>query len=1528
MAQASPVYSYNALFAEILKQNIALNGEKGIAGFSLFNGPTGLGKTSSLYSAHDDLAALPILQEIKNRGKKAIFITHRWNIILDLYHNLTQAAPTNDPNGDHNDQGKLLPNFKATLLYPQQQLLTHVICNLPLPHEKEEDSPMPTYLSKQKINAATKRVFKAIRNLKLQKAITQKTAEKWLSYCQKIYYNYEPYQESAQPPSEKQEQLTRVCSLFEQSLIKTLLESDEDSQKILRKNPLIQQLLPGICFQDQKHDLLIMTTQKFFYGFYDGVQQQRFSQKSLRDYVIFIDEFDYQSDVLQKLLSTDFPIQNMMECIGQLLVDSKEILDRSMPYHREASQRLINLSEQFATALDQANIPPLTANRRNLLIPKSLSQKTDAFEMRYLFRADQLISNAYLSLINEEDTLVLYPHKELIPSTSQKIPLYHFMRILENYLSRFIRELHYIDEKYGKKAPYPVPLSQRIIKDLLNEKNDGKESYYARVLPYLYPYLQVAMNLPELKRIGLNGQIPKTYENLTGFTTWAIDNDNNAFDLRRLNIKRASMQTTPDGILLDLASRNLIIALSATAYIPRVISNFDLPWLMQVLPYIAELRTPNLSTDSFGYKIPDKEKALYLKSPIPYFDNQEMIQLQKTMIQSLIDKKRGYRSSRGLLFITEFNGKPIKKSTHINTRLQTQFEKEAHNDYAQDPLFPNFIPSETLSLPQSAHLEWESIFYHTLPAEILSDQERYNPFAEMTSLNSTSLDSIYRRNRSKESKVSKTYQFRQALFSKQLELLKIASYKEMHLGQIAFCNSFRALYHWFKHPDRPISQQYLPWLKIFSIDHNHPAIPMENSPAIEPDLFSDLSLSPSKQMIPVALNPYQRWRQAIAELNLDKGATEKALSNYLYYLEVNNRPLILWFLNAKVQKLPHFQRYYRELFRCNIPILLMTQANSSSNGINFHFEDSSGKTQDLSIIYLLEEHHYFFSKKENFFDGMGNISEGVMPYDQQQNLLYKIKEDPAIKMIRDLQKLFQNRFIQKSQLAQNIAQILGDRSLTDLNKTYKKSEDYLLNIMANLQQQIGRLERVWNFSQNIEIYANESLAENIADFTATYCYQNNADLISQLNREIIDQAIQYQKNNQLESHIEMLLTEEQSGESIRYVVESLFISLLQELRHQENLEDLEIVKRAWQQLGIAVLQHNYQWCMEDEAIRYKGNHPKIRELLSHLKMKLSQWACFKLPQVEREDLLKMPHSTDSHYLTKRLQYIWYTQKPWKFFTSPGRGRYHYDLDQSYDILNRHSKILFQFRAQGFLNTLLPTQAQQYEYALHPHILQRIFKGRAGEYAVKALFDSCHIETTFEPLSAQTYEEYDLTIVGTPFRIDVKFWSPGYMRETNHEHSLWENKRATETNSNHSNQDQQIDEPQYLGEISTAESTTLYPDKLREKLARIRKHEGSEIKLILINLFDPHAPGTLLGYNADFMEALPPLKADIILLNSALHHQEKEQLSPGFLHLIEILQSQYSPLKSYENWNDLDNSDTPDNTDEADDNPTPASHLPL
>ena len=126
------LHSYNATIRYALEKALKLNqllnssshSNSSISGFWQLAGPTGGGKTSSLYlKSKDDNGEPAALETIKNMGLQTILVTHRWNILHDLYRHVVNGMDS---------KGK---PFTASVLYAQDENIISAVTQKPLPHE-------------------------------------------------------------------------------------------------------------------------------------------------------------------------------------------------------------------------------------------------------------------------------------------------------------------------------------------------------------------------------------------------------------------------------------------------------------------------------------------------------------------------------------------------------------------------------------------------------------------------------------------------------------------------------------------------------------------------------------------------------------------------------------------------------------------------------------------------------------------------------------------------------------------------------------------------------------------------------------------------------------------------------------------------------------------------------------------------------------------------------------------------------------------------------------------------------------------------------------------------------------------------------------------------------------------------------------------------------------------------------------------------------------------------------------------------
>jgi len=654
--------SYNAVIEYTLSQAKKSKTSRRIAGFCQLQGPTGSGKTSSLYRSGYADNALPALETIKKSGSQAILVTHRWNILHDIYE---KTAAHKDSNGEP---------FTVSVLYAQDEQIVSAIEATPLPHENNisaDSLPDPF----DSINILEDRNLFA----------SQDIADKLRRNCKNILHINKslkgyPTRFQTAIASEK-ESLIKSCAAVEITLIQNikLLEKETKKQKEkygeeheltqaarqrvadFRRHAWVRRILPAIAWRDEKQHLLIMTTQKMVSSFYDGRRKVKMSSKELRNYIIFIDEFDYQAEVLQEYLAQAQWVQEPPECLGQLLDGGRRLLQRMQYVETEPAPMIRERLEKFINDLDSALTEKhidLT-HARSLVIPLQQYLDNKPFGEHYLFRSDQLVTSERLIMRKAEHGYEIIRPDSPLQDSDQTIDISDFLRLMEKFIRQFSLMLTDLTASEDEAYEYIKKLTRL----LFDPVNDYRPSYYGSTLPNMSRFLLPRTDLPELRELRKSNILPNTHASIFGLTNWLLKQNVSDTDIDplRIQIKRAFLPTTAEGLLLSLASRNLVFALSATSYIERACNHFDVRWINSALRYIAEARNPAVTQSFLGTTF-EKRPVEWFKEPIPYVQTADDFQLQYLAIEEINNSKENIRNTQLNAEIQDFNS--IKNSPH------------------------------------------------------------------------------------------------------------------------------------------------------------------------------------------------------------------------------------------------------------------------------------------------------------------------------------------------------------------------------------------------------------------------------------------------------------------------------------------------------------------------------------------------------------------------------------------------------------------------------------------------------------------------------------------------------------------------------------------------------------------------------------------------------------------------------------------------------------------------------------------------
>jgi len=672
---STPVlHSYNAVIEYTLSRAKKSKASRRIGGFCQLQGPTGSGKTSSLYRPGHQDNTLPALEYIRKAGFQSILVTHRWNILHDIYEKTVEHK---DSNGEP---------FRVSVLYAQEDQIVSAVEATPLPHE--------TYISP----ASLPNPFMSIDELHANNLFASKEmAEKLRKSCNNILRinrtlkNY-PSKLRAAIASEK-EALINSCTAVEITLIQNIKSLDKEFKKQkekygemnehtqaakrrlddFRRHAWVRRILPAIAWRDEKQHLLIMTTQKLVSSFYDGRRKVRMSSKELRNHIIFIDEFDYQAEVLQEYLAQAQWVQEPPECLGQLLDGGRRLLQRMQHVATEPATmirlRLAEFLENLEKTLVDKDVD--LTHARSLVMPLQQYLTGKSFGEHYLFRSDHLVTSERLIMRKAEHGYEIIRPNALLQNNESIIDISDFLRLMEKFIRQFNLMLTDLTASEDESHEYIKKLTRL----LFDPVNDYRPSYYGSTLPNMSRFLLPRTDLPELRELRKSNILPNTHASIFGLTNWllkqnVVDTD---IDPLRIQIKRAFLPTTAEGLLLSLASRNLVFALSATSYIERACNHFDVRWINSALRYIAEARNPTVTESFLGTTFENRPDS-WFKEPMPYVQTDDDLQLQNTAIEEINSSKESIRKTQLNTEIHDFNRtKNSPHSADLLASLPTDF---------------------------------------------------------------------------------------------------------------------------------------------------------------------------------------------------------------------------------------------------------------------------------------------------------------------------------------------------------------------------------------------------------------------------------------------------------------------------------------------------------------------------------------------------------------------------------------------------------------------------------------------------------------------------------------------------------------------------------------------------------------------------------------------------------------------------------------------------------------------------------------
>lgn len=321
----------------------------------------------------------------------------------------------------------------------------------------------------------------------------------------------------------------------------------------LTAHPVIRHLFPYITFREERQSVLLVTLHKLFHGFFDGRKMVNLSQLKEADggYVVFLDEFDFLESNLIELICDDAEIEApfaFVESFYQAMIRHK----LPLPGYPAEGSDVRSRIEQII-----ADIDDLRGSGLNFPSINQFTCSTPQLKGQAIFQTTRTVTNRHLYLRQTERSFaVISP--EGLAADERGLPAFSLFQAVTSAMRRIL---------YLFKD---LELNQPIL--------------YREMLRHCYDNTRFAAGLGRIR------QVPQRYQAQTTQFGHLLDSGYNLYEIHDLQqtsdrdevaFRHFAINTTPEKLLLSLATHNLVFGLSATADIPRCVRSFSEEWLRQ-----------------------------------------------------------------------------------------------------------------------------------------------------------------------------------------------------------------------------------------------------------------------------------------------------------------------------------------------------------------------------------------------------------------------------------------------------------------------------------------------------------------------------------------------------------------------------------------------------------------------------------------------------------------------------------------------------------------------------------------------------------------------------------------------------------------------------------------------------------------------------------------------------------------------------------------------------------------------------------
>lgn len=499
------------------------------AGFKPVYGPTGLGKTYGIKELIKRVLA-------ESPDQKFIYITNRHALIQELNKDLLEIGIAHD--------------FETCYLKTDIEIIRELFANNEL-----------LIILRRLVN---KDFFR------FNIFLGDNSKESLIHYFDnkvKILSEYENDLKSLKNQHILKNEVEKIYSILVRNLKEQFFQFKKSNtqkwQVLFLNDPDIWKLFPYIKFENDPHSkVLLGTVQKFCRGFFNGKRDLKLHdlKHPTEDeiFLVFMDEFDFLENEILEILSEEPQLQNSIEFVRFFMEDFEDWSkgefwnkDKDLLFVKEQMQKTYDFLESEIKE-NKFDFPKL----RKFIFNNDEFQ--DGEKQRFiLFQNNRTVLSETFYL--EQVKLGRKAFKIVKDRNENTVDTYAFFSMIKSATEQLLRTFDKVRDR--------GVVMQELIREIWDTKNDNTSGEYNRYITKNFIYRSIKQHKEQ-----------SDFSYYSGFSLITIKKENNV-DHELAQIEQLELITSPESIIYQLANKNLVFALSATADIDRMVSSFNMKWL-------------------------------------------------------------------------------------------------------------------------------------------------------------------------------------------------------------------------------------------------------------------------------------------------------------------------------------------------------------------------------------------------------------------------------------------------------------------------------------------------------------------------------------------------------------------------------------------------------------------------------------------------------------------------------------------------------------------------------------------------------------------------------------------------------------------------------------------------------------------------------------------------------------------------------------------------------------------------------------